>query len=103
MISALLHLLAASGCLYAAIRGHDWKWLFCAGMSFGFSFDSWFGRELSNMLEHSMGRERSLLERFDRVHMAVMRYESRHDMDPERLKLWRGIKDALLCPPPEGA
>ena len=37
-----------------------------------------------------------LREKLDRVFTAVLRYESRHDLDPERAKLWTGLKAAFL-------
>lgn len=35
-------------------------------------------------------------DRFSRIHIALMRYESAHDSDPERRKLFQELKEALL-------
>lgn len=42
-----------------------------------------------------------LQERLDRTLTAALRYESRHDLDPERGKLWGELKMALMVDAPE--
>lgn len=36
-----------------------------------------------------------LVEKQSRILTAALRYESRHDADPERRKLWQDLKDAI--------
>lgn len=42
-----------------------------------------------------------LQQRIDRTLTAVLRYESRHDLDPERGKLWGDLKMALMIDEPQ--